>query len=61
MRSNLFYIIVVLFATAQAVIVRSLGPEITAEKDPNRFKPCKWPLSVSPHTTVSLTAFIFFF
>jgi hypothetical protein len=60
MKFSFFYAIVALFATAQAVSVRTPEPDVAAENDPTVPK-CKWPLSVSPHTTVSLTAFIFFF
>ena len=64
MKSSLFYVIVALLATAQAVIIRNPEPDVAAENAPAR-RPgkdgrCKWPLSVSPHTMVSLTAFIFF-
>ena len=59
MKSSLFYVIIALFATAHAVIVRSPGTDIAAENGSTR-KRCKSPLVVSPHTMVSLTAFIFF-
>ena len=50
MKSTIFYVIVALFATAQAVIVRSPGPDVAAESGKCHVvsgKYCKWPLSVS--------------
>ena len=49
MISTIFYVIVALFATAQAVIVRSPGTDVAAESAECRRtgKTCKWPLSVS--------------
>ena len=50
MKSSLFYVIVALFATAQAVIVRSPGTDVAAESAlcyQTKEKACKWLLSVS--------------
>ena len=49
MKSSLFYVIVALFATAQAVIVRSPGPDVASETPQCYWtdRICKWPLSVS--------------
>jgi hypothetical protein len=56
MKSSLFYLIVALCATAQAVTVRSPGSDVAAsEIDPcySSEQSCKWPLSVSPHYGVA--------
>ena len=50
MKSSIFYVIVTLFATAQAIIVRSPRPDVAAENRECRSTKgtmCKWPLSVS--------------
>ena len=49
MKSSIFYVVVAIFATAQAVIVRSPPPDGDPE-DPECHPTdsvCKWPLSVS--------------
>ena len=49
MKSTIFYVIVALFATAQAVMVRSPGTDVAAESAACRptGRVCKLPLSVS--------------
>ena len=55
MKSSIFYVVVAIFATAQAVIIRSPRPDEDPEdpEDPEgpECRPtdsvCKWPLSVS--------------